>query len=46
LLLIFLFWSVDAFNDLFWGVVWSLLVGLQVLPQLVEIGFSLYRFWM
>ena len=46
LLLIFLFWSVDAFNDLFWGVVWSLLVSLRVLPQLVEIGFSLYRFWM
>ncbi len=45
LLLIFLFWYVDAFSNLFWTLVWLLLLSLNVWPQLVEIGFSLYRFW-
>ncbi|MFO7634907.1 MAG: site-2 protease family protein, partial [Caldilinea sp.] len=45
LLLIFMFWYVDAFRDVFWSFVWSLLLELNVIPELVEIGFSLYRFW-
>ena len=45
LLLIFLFWYVDAFSSVFWAVVWLALLELNVYPDLVEIGFSLYRFW-
>ena len=45
LLLIFLFWYVDAFSSVFWTVVWLALLELSVIPELVEIGFSLYRFW-
>lgn len=46
LLLIFMFWYVDAFSNFFWGFVWILLLQLNVVPELVEIGFSMYRFWM
>jgi len=45
LLLIFLFWYVDAFRSVFWSFVWLALLELNVIPELVEIGFSLYRFW-
>lgn len=45
LLLIFMFWYVDAFSGAFWNFVWLLLLSLNVWPQLVEIGFSMYRFW-
>lgn len=45
LLLIFMFWYVDAFRNVFWSFVWSMLLELNVIPELVEIGFSLYRFW-
>lgn len=45
MLLIFMFWYVDAFSNFFWTLVWLLLLTLNVWPQLVEIGFSLYRFW-
>ncbi|GIK75980.1 MAG: hypothetical protein BroJett021_49680 [Chloroflexota bacterium] len=45
LLLIFLFWYVDAFRSVFWTFVWLALLELKVIPELVEIGFSLYRFW-
>lgn len=45
LLLIFMFWYVDAFRDVFWTFVWLMLLELNVIPELVEIGFSLYRFW-
>jgi Zn-dependent protease len=45
LLLIFMFWYVDAFSEAFWNFVWLLLLSLNVWPQLVEIGFSMYRFW-
>lgn len=45
MLLIFMFWYVDAFSDFFWTFVWLLLLALNVWPELVEIGFSMYRFW-
>lgn len=45
MLLIFMFWYVDAFSDFFWTFVWLLLLSLNVWPDLVEIGFSMYRFW-
>lgn len=45
MLLIFMFWYVDAFSSFFWALVWLLLLMLNVWPQLVEIGFSVYRFW-
>jgi Zn-dependent protease len=45
LLLIFMFWYVDAFRDVFWSFVWLMLLELNVIPELVEVGFSLYRFW-
>lgn len=45
MLLIFMFWYVDAFSDFFWALVWLLLLTLNVWPQMVEIGFSIYRFW-
>lgn len=45
LILIFLFWYVDAFRSVFWSLVWLALLALDIFPELVEIGFSLYRFW-
>jgi Zn-dependent protease len=45
LLLIFLFWYVDAFRTVFWTFVWLALLELNVISELVEIGFSRYRFW-
>ena len=46
MLLIFLFWYVDAFSEFFWTVVWILILQLNIFPALVEFGFNLYRFWM
>ena len=46
LLLIFLFWYVDAFSQFFWDAVWLLILQLNILPDLVAFGFNLYRFWM
>ncbi|HQY92765.1 MAG TPA: hypothetical protein PLS79_14220, partial [Caldilinea sp.] len=46
LLLIFLFWYVEAFSAFFWTVVWQFMSQLNVIPDLVSMGFSMYRFWM
>jgi len=46
ILLIFLFWYVDAFSEFFWAAVWFLILQLKLFPGLVEFGFSMYRFWM
>ena len=45
MILLFLFWYVVAFNEFFWNIVWVLLLGLSIPPELVGVGFSLYRFW-
>ena len=45
MILLFLFWYVDAFNEFFWNIVWVLLLELSIPPELVGVGFSLYRFW-
>ena len=46
MLLIFLFWYVDAFRSFFWTAVWILILQLNIFPGLVEFGFNMYRFWM
>jgi len=46
MLLIFLFWYVDAFSSFFWTAVWILILQLNIFPGLVEFGFNMYRFWM
>ncbi len=45
MLLIFLFWYVDAFSEFFWTAVWLLILQLNIFPGLVEFGFGMYRFW-
>ena len=45
MLLIFLFWYVDAFSEFFWTAVMLLIMQLNVSPFLVQMGFGLYRFW-
>jgi Zn-dependent protease len=45
MILLFLFWYVDVFNEFFWNVVWIFLLELNIPPELVGFGFSLYRFW-
>ncbi|MCS6826085.1 MAG: hypothetical protein NZ553_05650 [Caldilinea sp.] len=46
LLLILLFWYVEDFRSVFWGIVLMALRELNIPPMLIDAGLTFYRFWL